>query len=120
MDNKDSRQPDIGAGLHQGGAAGRDEIGPDGVVMLDDLGGRQVRPIARGVAVRRNDRRIATRQRAAHGGIDAIVGRPAGDDQSIDRLRAQERLERGLEERVAGLLVDDGIVGSNVERRQEL
>ena len=115
-----SRQPHVRAGTYQGGPAGRQEVRPDGVVMLDDLGGGKMRPIRRRVAVRRHGRRIAARQGAAHGGVDAIVGRAAGDDQPVDRPGAQELLEIGIQEGIAKFLADDRIGRADLQRVEQL
>ena len=88
--------------------------------MLDDLGGGEVRTVRRGVAVGRHDRRIAARQGAAHGGVDAIVGRAAGDDQPVDRPGAQELLEIGIQESIAGFLADDRIGRADLQRAEQL
>ena len=53
----------LGAQTDARGPLGRQEIGPDRVVMGDDLRRREVRPIGRGVTVRGHDRRPAARQR---------------------------------------------------------
>ncbi len=47
----------------------------------------------------------------AHGGVDADVGRDAGQNEVVDPARAQDEFEVGGAERALAGLVDDRLAG---------
>lgn len=89
-------------------------------MVFDDLPRVEMRPVARGVGVVGNCDGESSRTGGSKGGVDAEIGRTTGDDQLGDGVAVEERLESGVQERVARRFLFDHVAGRAVELIEEV
>ncbi len=90
------------------------------MVMFDDFLRVEMWPVARGVGVVGYRDGESARAGGSERGVDTEVGRAAGDDQVGDGVTFEERLESGVQERVACRFLFDGVFGGAVEAVEKL
>ena len=89
-------------------------------MMMPDDGGRiQVRPIALCMTVADNTDVVIVRYRRTDGRIDTGVSRPAGDNDAIRCNAGQDVLQLGSNERIVQCLVDHGVVSLKIQFGQK-
>ena len=94
--------------------------GQGGVVMGDDLGGGQLRRVHAGVGIAHQHYGVAEICRRPAGGVDAVLGLHAGDDQGLHAVLFQPAIEAGAMESAGALLVEHPIGLADDQLRRKL
>lgn len=81
------------------------------IVVRNDLLEAECLRVRRRVSVGSEDNIIAKANGPAHRRINAVLSHASADHQLLDSAGRKLRIKSGLEERIAGALVDDPLAG---------